>query len=65
MSTAGWANIIISITQGLLVAGITLLLGSSLWWLWGCVFAAVTSVSLACVQVASQVDTERNYDDAC
>lgn len=47
------ANLAISAVQGAAVAGITALLGSSVWWLWGICFAALTFVIIGTAQVAT------------
>ena len=48
------ANLVLSGLQGAMVAGITALLGSSVWWLWGLAFAACSFVAIGCVQVGSE-----------
>ena len=47
-------SVALSIAEGAIVAAIAALLGSSVWWLWGIVFAFVAFVILACVQIASE-----------
>jgi hypothetical protein len=54
MSYAGKANLVLSVVQGVMVAGITALLGSSVWWLWGLAWAAFAFVAIGCVQVGSE-----------
>ena len=53
MTYALKANLVLSGLQGAIVAGITALLGSSTWWLWGLAFAACSFVAIGCVQVGS------------
>lgn len=59
MTYAGKVNLVLSVVQGLMVAGIAALLGSGVWWLWGLAFAGVTCVGLACVQIAREEANER------
>lgn len=56
MNAAAKANVVISLLEGAMVAGIAALLGSPVWWLWGLCFAGCASMGLACVQIASEID---------
>lgn len=51
------ANLIISALLGLLAAFMTRWLGSTVWWLWGIVWALLTFTAIAACQLASISDS--------
>jgi len=59
MTPALKANLVISLAMGSFVAFIAHLLGSSVWWLWGVVFAVLECFVVSIAQVAALSD----YDD--